>query len=279
MAVVLITGASAGFGKAMAGKFAAHGDTVYAGVRSLQSLVGDDSIRLLVLDVTVPESRAAAVDRIIQECGRIDILVNNAGVHRLGAFEDMPEAELRLTMETNFFGAIGMTRAVLPQMRRQKSGHIVMMSSVGALIARATDGFYCASKSALEAASEALRYEVARFGVRVSVIEPGAFRTAIAEKGAAALYPLQGSPYAELMKFRSDKVRAACRMGESPELLAQLVVDIAHGTGQRLRYPAGAQAHALIEAVRAADDADRDQLIRSKSQVDWWIEGRAGPDQ
>lgn len=279
MAVVLITGASAGFGKAMARQFAARGDRVYAGARSAESLVGDDSIRSLVLDVTVPESRTAAVDTIIRESGHIDILVNNAGVHRLGAFEDMPEAELRLTMETNFFGAVGMTRAVLPAMRRQKSGHIVMMSSVGALLARATDAFYCASKSALEAASEALRYEVARFGVRVSLIEPGAFRTDIAEKGAAAMYSLHGSPYAALMKFRSDKVRDACRTGDDVELVARLAVDIAHGSTQRLRYPAGAQAHSLIEALRTADDADRDRLIRSKSQVDWWIDGRAGPDQ
>jgi NAD(P)-dependent dehydrogenase (short-subunit alcohol dehydrogenase family) len=248
-------------------------------MRSLKLASGDGLIRPIALDVTVAESRSVAVDRIIRECGCVDILVNNAGIHRLGAFEDMPEKDLRLTMETNFFGVVGMTREVLPQMRARRAGHIVMMSSVGALISRATDAFYCASKSALEAASEALRHEVARFGIHVSVIEPGVFRTEIAEKGAEALFPLQDSPYAELMKFRGDKVREACRGGDDPAVLAQLAVSVAHTPPPYLRHPAGTQAQALVAALRAVDADGRDRLIRDKSQVDWWIDGRADPDR
>ncbi len=131
----------------------------------------------------------------------------------------------------------------------------MMISSVGALVSRAADAFYCASKSALEAAAEALRYEVARFGIRVTAIEPGAFRTEVAEKGAAELYDLAQSPYEALVRFRSRKVRDACRGGDDPAVVARAVADIAHESAGRqrrpLRRPVGAQAQEMVRGLRA----------------------------
>ena len=136
-----------------------------------------------------------AVKNVLAAEGRIDVLVNNAGIHIPGALEDMPEADLRRVMDTNFFGVINMTRAVLPAMRNQKSGRIIMLSSVGGMVSRAVDSIYCASKWALEAVSEGLRYEVARFGIKVSVIEPGVFRTEIGSKYKASPGYPRASPY------------------------------------------------------------------------------------
>ncbi|HEY5758811.1 MAG TPA: SDR family oxidoreductase [Steroidobacter sp.] len=284
MAVVLITGSSSGFGWAMVQEFARRGDEVYASVRALSSasppwprVDGGGSIHPLELDVTSGASIDDAIGGVLAAAGRIDILVNNAGMHRLGAFEDMPESELRLMFETNFFGAVRVTRAVLPAMREQRSGHILMMSSIGALISRPTDAYYCASKSALEAAAEALRYEVARFGIHVTSIEPGAFRTQIAEKGAQALYDVSESPYAQLVQFRIAKLRDACRHGDDPLALARAVAEVAHEPQGIFRRPLGNQAKGMVEHLRAVDDIGRDAYIREKSQTNWWIDGQSMP--
>ena len=283
MAVVLITGCSSGFGREMAAEFARRGDEVYAAVRSLPAAqpFGGGAVHALELDVTSGTSIEEAVGAVVADAGRIDVLINNAGVHRLGAFEDMPEAQLRAMMEINFFGPVRLARAVLPAMRAQGSGHIIMISSVGALVSRAADAYYCASKSALEAAAEALRYEVARFGIRVTAIEPGAFRTEVAEKGAAELYDLAQSPYEALVAFRSRKVREACRAGDDPAVVACAVADIAHegaaGSGEPLRRPVGAQAQEMVRALRAMEPAARDEMIRTKSQVEWWMKGEGEP--
>jgi NAD(P)-dependent dehydrogenase (short-subunit alcohol dehydrogenase family) len=290
MAVVLITGCGSGFGRAMAVEFARRGDEVYAAVRVLPPPNSASTLKLtpnaargvihtIVLDVTSGASIEEAVGAVLSKAGRVDVLVNNAGLHRLGAFEDMPESELRLMMEVNFFGPIRLTRAVLPLMRKQSSGHVIMISSIGALISRAIDAYYCASKSALEAASEALRYEVERFGIRVTAVEPGAFRTEVAEKGAAALYDLTSSPYGPLVRFRSRKVREACRSGDDPELVARAVADIAHAPIGEFRQPLGAQANRMARELRALDEAGRASMIRAKSQIQWWTEGTEEPPE
>lgn len=283
MAVVLITGCGSGFGREMASEFARRGDEVYAAVHSMPPAkpFGGGAVHSLELDVTSGASIEAAVGAVAAVAGRIDVLINNAGVHRLGAFEDMPEAQLRAMMEINFFGPVRLARAVLPTMRAQQAGHIVMISSVGALISRAADAFYCASKSALEAAAEALRYEIARYGIRVTAIEPGAFRTEVAEKGAAELYDLAHSPYEALVNFRSGKVRDACRGGDDPAVVARAVADIVHETPgsdeDPLRRPVGAQAQEMVRTLRAMEPLQRDEMIRTRSQVDWWMRGESSP--
>lgn len=178
----LITGASSGFGHAFAMHALSQGHNVVATARRvsrLEALVAEAPDRVLAqrLDVDRPGDAEAAVAAAIARFGRIDILVNNAGYGLVGAVEETSEEELRAVMETNFFGAMAMTRATLPGFRGQRSGAIVNISSLGGQLSVAGFGPYSASKFALEGMSEALAQELAPFGVKVLIVEPGAFRT------------------------------------------------------------------------------------------------------
>lgn len=285
MSVILITGASSGFGRLTALAFARRGETVYATMRDPEQGHGlqdaasaeDLEIDLLELDVTDTQTVHAAVKHILTGEGRIDVLVNNAGIHIPGALEDMPEADLRRVMDTNFFGVINMTRAVLPAMRKQKSGRIIMISSVGGVISRAVDAIYCASKWALEGMSEGLRYEVARFGIKVSVIEPGVFRTEIGSKYRTSPDYPQASPYSDLLEFRIGKVAEAVKGGDDPQLVADLIVDVANRDNPEFRYPAGQQAEKFLSGLKRMDAVERDEAIRAAAEIDWWLEGRNPP--
>ncbi len=287
MAVVLITGAASGFGKVTALAFARNGDTVYASMRKpaknhplLQAAEKEKlSVNLLALDVKNKESIAKAIAGINQAEGRLDILINNAGVHIPGALEDMPEDDLHQVMDTNFFGALNVTRAVLPMMREQKSGRIIMLSSIGAMIGRVNDSIYCASKSALEAASEALRYEVARFGIKVSVVEPGVFQTEIGNKYEVSKdYPAD-SPYRDLVDFRVAMVKKSCESGDDPQRIAELIISIAESPEPGFRYPAGLQAEEFLPLLKQMDENERDAFIRKAAKIDWWLKGDKKPEK
>jgi NAD(P)-dependent dehydrogenase (short-subunit alcohol dehydrogenase family) len=180
-----ITGTSSGFGRAFAAHALARGYNVVATARNvakLEALVAaaPDRVLALTLDVDRPGDAQSAVDAAVARFGRIDVLVNNAGYGIIGAIEETPEAELRAVMETNFFGAMAMTMAALPVLRAQRSGAIVNISSMGGQMSFAGAGAYSASKFALEGASEALAQELAPFGLKVLIVEPGAFRTGFA---------------------------------------------------------------------------------------------------
>jgi NAD(P)-dependent dehydrogenase (short-subunit alcohol dehydrogenase family) len=184
-AVWFITGASSGFGDAFARFALAQGHSVVATARDVSKLgaltaMAPDRVLACAVDVTRPGDISAAVQAAITRFGRIDVLFNNAGYGIVGAVEETPEAELRAQMETNFFGAVSAIQAVLPAMRAQKSGAIVNMSSLGGQMSFAGFGAYSASKFALEGLSEALAGEVAAFGIKVLIVEPGAFRTSFA---------------------------------------------------------------------------------------------------
>ncbi|WP_018914150.1 oxidoreductase [Thiomonas sp. FB-6] len=185
-----ITGASSGFGAAFARHALELGDNVVATARNsdaLEELVALEPHRVLAvtLDVTRPGQARQAVEHAVQRFGRIDILVNNAGYGIVGAVEETPEDEWRAQMETNFFGAVAVIQAALPRMREQRAGAIVNISSLGGQVSFAGFGAYSASKFALEGLSEALAQELAPFGIRVLIVEPGAFRTGFA--GSSAL--------------------------------------------------------------------------------------------
>ena len=189
-----ITGASSGFGNAFAKHAVAQGYNVVATARDtakLQALVAEAPDRVLAqrLDVDRPGDAKVAVDASIARFGRIDVLINNAGYGVVGALEETSEAELRAVMETNFFGAMAVTLAALPVLRAQRFGAIVNMSSLGGQMSFAGAGAYSASKFALEGASEATAQELAPFGIKVLIVEPGAFRTAFAA-GALRLMPV-----------------------------------------------------------------------------------------
>lgn len=180
--VWLITGCSAGFGRELALAALAAGDKVMATARDLDQLgdlvrAGAGRLRTAQLDVTRPEQVAAAVARTQREFGQLDVVVNNAGYGSVGAVEELDLADLRALLEVMFFGAVAVTKAVLPIMRRQGRGAIVQISSMGGQVTMPGFGGYCAAKAALEALSEALAAEVAPFGIRVLIVEPGAFRT------------------------------------------------------------------------------------------------------
>lgn len=285
MSVVVITGASSGFGELTALEFARRGNTVYATMRApkqgyrLRDAASANKLRinLLELDVNNIETIDAAVKNVLAAAGRIDVLVNNAGVHIPGALEDMPASDLRRVMDTNFFGAVNMTRAVLPAMRRQNSGRIIMVSSVGGMISRAVDSIYCASKWALEGMSEGLRYEAARFGIKVSVIQPGVFRTEIGSKYKLSRDYPPASPYRDLLEFRIDKVAEAVNDGDDPQLVADLIVDVANKDNPAFRYPAGHQAEKFLSGLKQMDADERDEAIRTAAEIDWWLEGRDPP--
>jgi NAD(P)-dependent dehydrogenase (short-subunit alcohol dehydrogenase family) len=184
-----VTGASSGFGRAIAEAALAAGDTVVAAARrpdAVADLVesAPDRVTALQLDVTDPDRIAAAVNDVLDRHGRIDVLVNNAGRGVIGAVEETTNDELRALMDLHFFGPAALTRAVLPHMRERGSGAIVQMSSMGGRFTFPGAGAYSATKFALEGWSEALAKEVDRFGIRVLIVEPGAFRTSFNGSGA-----------------------------------------------------------------------------------------------
>jgi NAD(P)-dependent dehydrogenase (short-subunit alcohol dehydrogenase family) len=235
----LVTGASSGFGRAITQAAIEAGDTVIAVARrtaALDDLVAahPDRVEALALDVTDTERIETAVADIVTRYGRIDVLVNNAGRTQVGAVEETTDRELRDLFDLHFFGPAALTRAVLPQMRAQRSGAIVMMSSVGGQLSFAGFSAYSATKFALEGFAEALADEVSPFGIDVLIVEPGAFRTGLFGPGAA-YFSAENEAYAET-------AGATRRMVET-------------GDGTQPGDPAKAAA-----AIRAALDAERTPL-------------------
>ena len=188
--VWLITGTSSGFGRHLAAAALARGDRLVATARRPEALAelvasAPDRVHAVALDVTGADQIEAAVAAALDRFGRIDVLVNNAGYGSVGAIEEVDMGDLRALMETMFFGPFALTQAVLPHMRERRSGAIVQMSSMGGQISPPGFGAYCSAKFALEAASESLAAEVAPYGIRVLIVEPGSFRT---EFGGARLH-------------------------------------------------------------------------------------------
>lgn len=205
--VWFITGASSGFGKSIAEYAISKGDRVVATGRRMEKLkalaaTAPEQILPLTLDVTKRDTIKAAIEQAIEQYGQIDVLINNAGYGIVGALEETPEAELRKQMETNFFGAMAVIQEVLPLMRKQKSGAIVNMSSMGGNMSFGGFSAYSASKFALEGASEALAQEVAPFGIKTMIVEPGAFRTEFA--GSALKHMPKIAAYDEIVGGTRD---------------------------------------------------------------------------
>jgi NAD(P)-dependent dehydrogenase (short-subunit alcohol dehydrogenase family) len=183
--VWFITGASSGFGRAFSEYAIGKGYRVVVTARRFEKLaaiqaLAPHQVEAIQMDVNNPQAVERAVGQAMKRFGRIDVLINNAGYAIVGAVEETPEKELRAQMETNFFGAVAVTRAVLPFMRQQQSGAIVNISSLGGQVSGPGFGAYSASKFALEGVSEALAGEVAPFGIKVLIVEPGTFRTEFA---------------------------------------------------------------------------------------------------
>jgi NAD(P)-dependent dehydrogenase (short-subunit alcohol dehydrogenase family) len=271
--VALVSGCSSGIGRITAAYLARAGWVVFAGLRRADDRTTADGLRAegmhpLPLDVTDPAQCAAAIERIATDRGRLDALVNNAGIDSLGAVEDQPEQALRSVMEVNFFGAMSLTRHALPLMRRGPRSTIVMISSLSGLLGLPGSSAYCASKFALEGAAEALRHEVRRFGVRVSLVEPGGFASAMSGKRAlGATYP-PDSPYLPMLKH----LAAAPPSLADPAPVAKLVLSIIESPAPRLRYAAGNQAVEVVARLATLDDESRQAYARAVTDLDWWQE-------
>lgn len=195
--VWFVTGTSSGFGRALAEAVLEHGDRLIATARDT-STISDlartypERARVLELDVTDRDRVSVVLEEAVSSFGRLDVVVNNAGYGLRGALEEFSEEELRRQFETNVFGVLGVTRAALPHLRRQRSGHVVQMSSVGGVVSTVGGGVYAGTKFAVEGISEALAKEVAHLGIRVTIVEPGPFRTDFAGRSMRRAEPDQG---------------------------------------------------------------------------------------
>ncbi|MGW3960730.1 oxidoreductase [Amycolatopsis sp. NPDC005003] len=254
--VWLITGCSAGFGREIALAALAAGDRVLATARRPETLTGlqergGDRLRTAALDVTDAGQVDAAVKAALEAFGRIDVVVNNAGNGSVGAVEELTLDELRALMEVMFFGAVAVTKAVLPHLRAQGSGTVVQISSMGGQLSPPGYGAYCAAKFALEGISEALAAEVAPFGVKVLIVEPGAFRT---EFGGGRMHR---SRTIDAYAVSTGGTRAAVENmdGTQPGDPAKAAAAIVRAVGSAdapLRLALGADA---VEAIRAHHEA------------------------
>lgn len=276
--IILITGCSRGIGLASAIAFAEHRDKVYASVRDLS---GADALRdaaarhpghiiPIELDVTSPATIKRAVDDITTRERALDVVVNNAGTLRTGAFESLTDGDVRAVMETNFFGVLNVTRGVLPTMRAQRGGQILMLSSLSGWAGLAGDSIYAASKFALEGFTEALRHEVARWGIRLALVEPAGFRTELISRGLNSI-PCDVDPYAELNQRLHENLAQNAELGGAPEEVARRLVEISRTTTEQFRWPVGEVAERIQSSLFVGDDAQRDEILKSAFEIEWWL--------
>jgi len=245
--VCMVTGCSSGFGRLAALELSARGHTVYAGVRDLaagEALAAESRrgpIRAIRLDVTNEGEQDAAVAKILADEGRIDALVNNAGVALGGFLEQVDNDELRRLFDVNVFAVHALTSRVLPTMRAQRAGTVVMISSMSGRMAMPGLGAYAASKFALEGMSEAWRHELAPFGVRVALVEPGPYKTDIFEKNRSEARRTRdpASPYAPYVATLEVELGKALQTAGDPLDVARVIADLIEAPSPGLRHPMG----------------------------------------
>lgn len=271
--VAIVTGSSSGIGLATSLALARNGYLTYATMRnlakrdSIQSTAEKQhlSIRTVQLDVTDENSVKNAIQSILSESGRIDLLVNNAGYGLTGALEDIRIDEIRALYETNLFGVIRVTQAVLPTMRKQGSGRIINISSGAGRIGYPGGSAYVSSKFALEGLSESMAYEIEQFGIRTVLVEPGFVRTNFGENIVIAKKAQDpNSPYSQMMmQMKSSSYRR--RMIENAsdaDLVASVVVEAATAKEPNLRYLAGEDVQQMVAAKKNLSDEEFQKMIR-----------------
>jgi NAD(P)-dependent dehydrogenase (short-subunit alcohol dehydrogenase family) len=260
MPVAIVTGASTGIGLATAIALSRAGHNVYATMRhpvrapELSQIAATEKlpIKILRMDVDDDASVSRAVAEILTDAGRVDVLVNNAGVQGSGPIEEVPLAEFRRVMETNYFGVLRCTQAVLPSMRKQRDGHIINVSTIGGRITGLAQGPYCGSKFALEAVSEILAGEVKAFGIRVGIIEPGVTETPIFEKRRSvppnSIYPQERRMNAIFDAGRKHQI--------PPSVVADKIVEIVQSRTWKLRHPTGPDAEPFLQYRASITDEE-----------------------
>lgn len=236
--VVLITGASSGIGKSTAEFLSAKGFKVYGTGRNPKKNE-NNGYSLIALDVTKPDTISLAVNLILEKEGRIDVLVNNAGMGITGPVEDTPTNEMKKVFETNFFGAIDMMKAVLPQMRKQQSGTIINVTSIAGYMGLPYRGVYSATKGALDLVSEAARMEVKEFGIQIATIAPGDVATNIAA-GRYHTPVFENSAYRENYQMNLDLMDSHVNGGMNPIKMAEKIHQIINLKHPNVHYRVGA---------------------------------------
>ncbi|TDC71453.1 SDR family NAD(P)-dependent oxidoreductase [Actinomadura sp. GC306] len=264
--VWFITGASRGLGRAFAEAALSAGDRVVGAARDLSPLADlaaahPDDLVLLTLDVTDRAAVQKAVDEAVAAFGRLDVVVNNAGAMLLGMVEEATEEEIRAQFDVNFFGAVWVTQAVVPHLRAQGSGHIMQVTTMGTGGGVASTGFYVASKSALDALGQALAMELAPFGIKVTIVQPGGYGTDLFTLGTTMAEPR--SEYGEL------RARLAEMWGEDagpdPRTAAPVVMELADLAEPPLRLIVGGASYDMVrqmEEARAAEYRAWEHLSR-----------------
>ena len=278
--VAVITGSSSGIGLLTAIEFAQNGYWLVATMRDLgrsgrledaaQKAGVHNLLDLRQLDVTDFDSVAGVIDGIVRDHGRIDVLVNNAGFSVAGFAEDLQLSEIRHQFETNFFGNVAMSKAVLSVMRRRKSGHIIQISSVGGRVGTPLLSAYCSSKFALEGFSESLRIETHSLGIRVVLVEPGAFDTDIWTRNvtvaAGALDP--NSPNRERSQRFVEFVKQNSKNRRDAREVARLILEIANNPNPKLRYVIGGDAKMQVWLKRLLPWKTHERMVAKFVKID-----------
>ena len=269
--VVIVTGSSSGIGLESALLLARNGYITYATMRSpekdtsIKTAVQKEGlpIRVVQLDVTDDSSVKNAVDHIISEAGRIDILVNNAGYSLGGALEDLSMEEIKSQYETNLFGLIRVIQAVLPTMRKQRSGRILNISSGTGIFGFPGISAYVSTKFAVEGLSESIAYELEPFGIKVILIEPGFVKTNFEHAMVVAKKAQDpASPYSELMQKLMANASELAKNASDAELVANVIVDAASNPNPRLRYLAGKDVESWAAGKKKMDELEFFKMIK-----------------
>ena len=268
---VLITGCSSGIGEATAARLARSGWSVYATARKPEMLAGlaAAGCHTLALDVTSEGSMSAAVDTVLSESGRIDALVNNAGYSQSGAVETLDLDDVRRQFETNVFGLMRMCQLVLPSMREHGAGRIVNISSMGGRLVFPGGGAYHATKYAVEALSDALRFEVAGFGIKVVLVEPGLITTNFENAAVASMEGNADGPYAE---FNAEVAKATKevysgpmrRLGGGPDAVAKVIEKSLDARRPRIRYTVTPSAKLSIRSRNLMGARGWDAMLKTQ---------------
>jgi NAD(P)-dependent dehydrogenase (short-subunit alcohol dehydrogenase family) len=269
--VIIVTGSSSGIGLESALLLARNGYITYATMRSpekdtsIKTAVQKEGLptRVVQLDVTDDNSVKNAVDHIISEAGRIDVLVNNAGYSLGGALEDLSMEEIKSQYETNLFGLIRVIQAVLPTMRKQRSGRILNISSGTGLFGFPGISAYVSTKFAVEGLSESIAYELEPFGIKVILIEPGFVKTNFEHAMVVAKKAQdQASPYSELMQKLMVNASELAKNASDAELVAKVIVDVASNPNPRLRYLAGNDVESWAAGKKNMDELEFFNMIK-----------------
>jgi short-subunit dehydrogenase len=270
--IAVVTGSSSGIGYETSLLLATNQYTTYASMRNLKKsdellkIASKENIPLKVIQLDVNDDRSvsSAIDSIVKENGRIDVLVNNAGFDLFGSLEELTIEEIKGQFETNFFGTARVTKSVIPTMRKQGSGIIINVSSIGGRIGLVPcNTMYHASKFALEGFTESLRHELTEFNIDVILIEPGAIRSNFAENiRTAKNYDSNNSPYAKTIQKVFEGFEPMLANASAPKEVAQVILNAANSSSPNIRYTVGKDAESILKARAELSDRELEKWVR-----------------